>query len=107
MNRLYLALPLVFVFAVLHSPAYAEKICVKQQITNNTVDDRNPVLTDRHVAWLSRLNADNDEVYVFDGNTTTRLTNNVLNDENLFASADTLAWEKKGSDLLTQRWVIH
>ena len=107
MNRLYLALPLVFVFAVLHSPAYAEKIWVKQQITNNTVDDRNPVLTDRHVAWLSRLNADNDEVYVFDGNTTTRLTNNVLNDENLFASADTLAWEKKGSDLLTHRWVIH
>ena len=36
MNRLYLALPLVFVFAVLHSPAYAEKIWVKQQITNNS-----------------------------------------------------------------------
>jgi Tol biopolymer transport system component len=84
MNRQYLRLLLVFVSAVLHSTAYAEKIWVKQQITNNTVDDRDPVLTDMHVAWLSRLNADNDEVYVFDGNTTTRLTNNVLNDQNIF-----------------------
>lgn len=95
MDRPHLVLSLVFVLAILCSPAQAEKTWVKQQITNNTVDDQSPVLTDKHVAWLSSLTLSNDEVYVYDGSTTTRLTNSDPIDQNLFASSDYLVWNNR------------
>lgn len=84
-------------FKITPDPAQENTIWLKRAIPGSD-GGKDPVLSDAHVAWLRRDTGVGDKVYVYDGSSTSRMTENSYEEQNLFASADYITWNSRTPD---------
>jgi len=69
------------------------------QLTNNSINDRDPQISGSNVVWVGTFPATRSEIFIWDGTSTTQLTNNNTYDRDPQISGSSVVWHgRDGSD---------
>jgi Tol biopolymer transport system component len=93
---------MVVMFVVVTSTVLFSGIANAEQLTNNDYDDLFPRMNDNggYVVWYGAEGGDDYEIFLYDGTTTTRLTDDSVDDRSVYVNdAGDVVWSRGLTDI--------